>query len=780
MIALKKLYGDELLRLALILSLLKANPNDYLERETQLLTAGLHISNGTDWSLEQEARTLITPRHVHPKSLDHVLAHHERRLFEELNSLGRYYNRYDPDNERISNVNSIVHTYLVNNVATDTIAPTLAEVAAPVSNDGNVENDIVSADDNVGQEIKVEEEAQQEHQQPDIVVTLSPDFLNNRTESDIFAEIATRSFDVSEFLVNPSEMHIKKEPESDLFEIKKEKEDQDDLYNDNAMDDFVPYFAAQSKKFSESDVFDQNISDLQDYEEAFNDVKDFKRDLEYLDVKQQQENLEQYLLENTPLDAEVYDLAPMFEEELVLDVKRERASTSFTSASSSGVSEMEVLPELSEEIKTESDEGHHTGDELTQECRFRNRTTLYRRVRRRRAPTPVRPAHWRRISHGTEQKSITSIALQRLRTRSQLLDGGGIPGSERFERCRKVSRRSRHRHHDGADPGACEQVRRRKPLNRCIDFEELRRARTYSRQDVHPIFSCDGRFDPIASPQSVGTLSVLSTTDQLEYLEVRDRPYGPRACARAGRAAVRPGPDLTALYVVRCRMHSCKRRPRRSQLGHCGVDARAIVEVAKRSRDREAMEQDIRWRGIRSDRGGEWGEGAGSEPSELSLTGRNVAAEAATSRPYSLRVQRFTDRAGQFSCCSGIGYSIALPLEDLYKNCTLPVHVSRYRIRESVPAVIRNSSHAAPRHPRDSDAPYLLSHRPLCDNPMFLFGRVCLSRDASIQIDTTVIPVARYNLPRPTPLDRPFSFPSCEVSFIPSIPTVLYMSYVSV
>lgn len=358
MIALKKLYGDELLRLALVLSLLKANPEEYFELETQQL-AGLHISNGSDWSHEQESRTLIRPRFVHPKSLDHILVNYERQLFDELNSLGRY-NNYQ-NNDRI--YFNEIHTYLVNNVATDTVVPELPQEA-------HDDQDNVSSDDNVAQEVKVEEEVQE---QPDAVVTLSADFLQNHTESDIFAEISSRSFDVNEFLI-PNDMQIKKEQDSEedlVVRVKKERDD-DDLYSDNAIDDFVPYFSAKAGKMEVGEpnsVFHQNLADLQDYEELFDDVKELKNDLEYLDVKQQQENLEQYLLENTPLDTEVYELAPMFEEELVLGVKRERASTSFTSASSSGVSEMDTSSSSADmpDVKLEPDEGHHSGDELTQE-----------------------------------------------------------------------------------------------------------------------------------------------------------------------------------------------------------------------------------------------------------------------------------------------------------------------------------------------------------------------------------------------------------------------------
>lgn len=360
MIALKKLYGEELLRLALVLSLLKSNPSDYLQRDTQQLLAGLHISNGSDWSFEQEAQTLIRPRFVHPKSIDHVLENYSRQVFEELHSLGRYGSlEY---NDRIGN-RPILHTYLVNNVATDSVAPGLAAASDPEeSQDG------VSADDNVAQEVKINDD--EEETQPDAVVTLSADFFSNHSESDVFQEIATRTFDVNELLL-PADMQIKKESDdNELINIKKEREN-DDLYSDNAMDDYVSYFSVKTEKLDvdPDSVLHQNMADLQDYEEIF-DVKQMKNEFEYLDVKQQQDNLEQYLLENTPLDPEAYELSPMLNEDFVLDVKRERASTSFTSASSSGVSDMDVSVKEMSDVKlepVESDEGHHTGDELTQE-----------------------------------------------------------------------------------------------------------------------------------------------------------------------------------------------------------------------------------------------------------------------------------------------------------------------------------------------------------------------------------------------------------------------------
>ncbi|CAH2064616.1 unnamed protein product, partial [Iphiclides podalirius] len=369
MIALKKLYGDELLRLALVLSLLKSNPDEYLHNEALQLTAGLNISDGSDWSFEPEARTLIRPRHVHPKSLDSVLLSYERQLFEELHSLGRYGDRYAENAARVRS--GVLHTYLLNDVSTDTVAPVLSPAqVADAAPDG------VSADENVAQEVKVDGEGAEggAAAAADLVVTLSADFFENRTESDVFAEIASRSFDVNELLVPPAEMRIKSEPreprEPPELDVRvKVERDSEDLYSDNAIDEFVPYFSAKTGRLEAGgphSVYHENLADLRDYNEMLEDTKGLRNELE-LDVKQQQENLEQYLLENTPLDAEVYELAPMFEEELVLDVKRERASTSFTSASSSGVSEMDTSSKDSPDVKLEPDEGHHSGDELTQE-----------------------------------------------------------------------------------------------------------------------------------------------------------------------------------------------------------------------------------------------------------------------------------------------------------------------------------------------------------------------------------------------------------------------------
>ncbi|GBP39172.1 hypothetical protein EVAR_26958_1 [Eumeta japonica] len=66
---------------------------------------------------------------------------------------------------------------------------------------------------------------------------------------------------------------------------------------------------------------------------------------------------------------------------------------------------------------------------------------------------------------------------------------------------------------------------------------------------------------------------------------------------------------------------------------------------------------------VRISNGGEWVNKRGREESgtpNLSLTRRNATVEAATLRPYYVRVWHFTDCPGPFLCCSQVGHSTAL------------------------------------------------------------------------------------------------------------------------
>lgn len=85
MLCLKKVYTDELLQIALILSLLKVHPDSYFEIDPYI---NLDISNGTSW--RAYSPNALRSNFVHPKSLDSILLNYEREVFADLNALGRY------------------------------------------------------------------------------------------------------------------------------------------------------------------------------------------------------------------------------------------------------------------------------------------------------------------------------------------------------------------------------------------------------------------------------------------------------------------------------------------------------------------------------------------------------------------------------------------------------------------------------------------------------------------------------------------------------------------
>lgn len=88
MLTLKKVYRDELLQFALLLSLLRVNPEYYFEQDLFSSISDLDFDNGTSW--RSFATSTLRPHYVHPKNLDSVLLNYERELFADLNSLGRY------------------------------------------------------------------------------------------------------------------------------------------------------------------------------------------------------------------------------------------------------------------------------------------------------------------------------------------------------------------------------------------------------------------------------------------------------------------------------------------------------------------------------------------------------------------------------------------------------------------------------------------------------------------------------------------------------------------
>nr|XP_012221306.1 PREDICTED: segmentation protein cap'n'collar [Linepithema humile] len=123
MLCIKKLYREELLQLALLLSLLRVDPESYLGLDIQTINVGsLDLNNGSGWHTDH---TIIhRPMFVHPKNPDSMLLNYQRDLFEELNSLGRY-------NRMNSGLNAI-QAYLLN-VEESNTDTSLAGPSVPVS-----------------------------------------------------------------------------------------------------------------------------------------------------------------------------------------------------------------------------------------------------------------------------------------------------------------------------------------------------------------------------------------------------------------------------------------------------------------------------------------------------------------------------------------------------------------------------------------------------------------------------------------------------------------------
>jgi len=94
--SMKKLFGDDLLQLALLLSLMKVDPENYLGFSPHsLLDPGGDMTAGQTWAQTQAMlhdtwmHDMRSPR-VHPKSMDSLLERHQAEILDDLNSLGRY------------------------------------------------------------------------------------------------------------------------------------------------------------------------------------------------------------------------------------------------------------------------------------------------------------------------------------------------------------------------------------------------------------------------------------------------------------------------------------------------------------------------------------------------------------------------------------------------------------------------------------------------------------------------------------------------------------------
>lgn len=92
MFNLKKYFNDELLQVALILSLLRIDRRS-LEYNVPAIGIGTHNLSST-W--DQPNILIHRERNIHPKSIDSLLLDYEQEVFHELNSLGRYSSIFNP------------------------------------------------------------------------------------------------------------------------------------------------------------------------------------------------------------------------------------------------------------------------------------------------------------------------------------------------------------------------------------------------------------------------------------------------------------------------------------------------------------------------------------------------------------------------------------------------------------------------------------------------------------------------------------------------------------
>lgn len=89
----KKVHSDDLLQLALLLSLLRVDRNIYTNVEVPATTSPARVGIFNEW--ENAPSSFF--RHfqhgeIHPKNLDSMLLNYEQQVFDDLNSLGRYNN----------------------------------------------------------------------------------------------------------------------------------------------------------------------------------------------------------------------------------------------------------------------------------------------------------------------------------------------------------------------------------------------------------------------------------------------------------------------------------------------------------------------------------------------------------------------------------------------------------------------------------------------------------------------------------------------------------------
>lgn len=110
-------HTDDLLHLALILSLIRVDPESYLgfslSRSSQTWMNFRNISYGDTWAHSPSDFRAIIPNipevpYLHPKSMEASLALYQEELIEELNDLGRYTSILPPSGPRA------IEAYLLN------------------------------------------------------------------------------------------------------------------------------------------------------------------------------------------------------------------------------------------------------------------------------------------------------------------------------------------------------------------------------------------------------------------------------------------------------------------------------------------------------------------------------------------------------------------------------------------------------------------------------------------------------------------------------------------
>lgn len=99
-------HSDELLHLALILSLIRVDPESYLglglNRGNSIRDSFHNITMGDSWahmpSDFHRGGLAIDVPYLHPKSVEASLAQYQEELIEDLNDLGRYTSIVPPNN----------------------------------------------------------------------------------------------------------------------------------------------------------------------------------------------------------------------------------------------------------------------------------------------------------------------------------------------------------------------------------------------------------------------------------------------------------------------------------------------------------------------------------------------------------------------------------------------------------------------------------------------------------------------------------------------------------